>query len=412
MTDERPDDGGTPNDEGDTADGQNADGDTSEPDRELFESDPVGHADVSAGMTVGELVEAYGDAGIGARAVHEAADVFTEMLADEDCTVFLSLAGAMVPAGMRRIVADLIRDGHVDALITTGATLTHDAIEAIGGKHHHGDHGPPRDAKYADDHGHDAGHGHGHESHGGHDHGEHDTESSAHADHGETPDDSDEDHASRTLRDHDERLREEGVDRIYDVYLPQEHFASFESHLRGEVFPPLADEGIVSIARLCEELGRANAAVNDREDVREGPGVAAAAWANDVPVYCPAVADSVLGLQTWIYTQTSDLKIDATADMTALTDLAFEADRAGCLLVGGGVPKNFTLQTMLVTPHAYDYAVQITMDPEASGGLSGATLDEARSWGKLKPDARNASVYGDATVFLPLLVATARERLA
>ena len=97
--------------------------------------------------------------------------------------------------------------------------------------------------------------------------------------------------------------------------------------------------------------------------------------------------------------------------MTPLTDLAYDAERAGCLLVGGGVPKNFTLQTMLVTPNAYDYAVQITTDPDHTGGLSGATLDEARSWGKLEPDARNATVVGDATIHLPLLVAAARERL-
>jgi deoxyhypusine synthase len=97
--------------------------------------------------------------------------------------------------------------------------------------------------------------------------------------------------------------------------------------------------------------------------------------------------------------------------MDGLVDRAHGAEEAGALLVGGGVPKNFTLQTMLVAPGAYDYAVQITMDPEATGGLSGATLTEARSWGKLEPDAREASVYGDATVFLPLLVAAARERL-
>jgi deoxyhypusine synthase len=358
------------------------------PERELFEDDPVGHTTVTGGMTVGELVEQYGDAGIGAASVHEAADVTAEMLGNDDCTVFLSLAGAMVPTGMRRVVADLIRDGYVDALVTTGANLTHDAIEAVGGKHHHGEEGPGHAAQYADEH--DA---HGHD-HSGEDHphaGSDDTE---------------------TLRDHDEQLRTEEVDRIYNVYLPQEHFALFEEHLREEVFPPLAEDGSVSIARLCEELGRANSEVNAREDIDEGPGVAAAAYENDVPIYCPAVQDSVLGLQAWMYTQTSDMVLDATADMTPLTDQAFDADDAGCLLVGGGVPKNFTLQTMLVTPRAYDYAVQITMDPEATGGLSGATLDEARSWGKLETDARNASIYGDATVFLPLLVATARERLS
>ena len=368
TTSDDPDDRGS---HGDDHDGD-SDGDHHEGDgREEFHADPVGHTRATADMTVGELVDGYGDAGIGAAAVNEAGDVLAEMFANDDCTVFLSLAGAMVPAGMRRIVADLIRDGYVDVLVTTGANLTHDAIEAIGGKHHHGR--------------------------------THDPDKSA--------------------RDHDEGLRDEGVDRIYNVYLPQEHFAEFEGHLREEVFPALtadpdaesetdeSGDGAVSIADLTRELGRANAAVNEREDIAEGPGIAAAAYECDVPIYCPAVQDSVLGLQAWMYAQTADLTLDALDDMTDLTDRAFDADDAGCLLVGGGVPKNFTLQTMLVTPRAYDYAVQITMDPEATGGLSGATLDEARSWGKLEKDARNASVYGDATVMLPMLIAAARERV-
>jgi deoxyhypusine synthase len=66
---------------------------------------------------------------------------------------------------------------------------------------------------------------------------------------------------------------------------------------------------------------------------------------------------------------------------------------------------------MLVAPDAYDYAVQLTMDSPETGGLSGATLDEARSWGKLEKAARNVSVYADATITFPLLVAAARERV-
>ncbi|WP_226010569.1 deoxyhypusine synthase [Halomicrobium salinisoli] len=330
-------------------------------DRETFDHDPVGHSEVRAGMTVGELAAEYGDAGIGAATVHEAVDVTAELFRD-DVTTFLGLAGAMVPTGMRRIVSDLIRDGHVDALVTTGANLTHDSIEAIGGKHHHGE---------------------------------------THAE-------------GKTEREHDEQLRDEGVDRIYNVYLPQEHFALFESHLRDEVFPVLAeesDDGGVSIQRLTEELGRANSEVNEREDVDEDPGVAAAAYENDVPIYCPAVQDSVLGLQSWMYSQTSDFTLDALADMTQITDIAYEADEAGALVVGGGVPKNYVLQTMLVSPDAYDYAVQLTMDPPQTGGLSGATLEEARSWGKLETDARNVSVYADATITFPLVVAAARDRV-
>jgi deoxyhypusine synthase len=337
-----------------------SDNESGDPDREEFDPDPIGHSDVWAGMTVGDLVEEYGKAGIGAATIHEAVDVYAEMLDREDVRVFVGLAGAMVPTGMRRIVSELIRDGHVDALVTTGANLTHDAIEAIGGKHHHG---------------------------------------RVHGD----------DEPGDSTREHDERLREEGVDRIYNVYLPQEHFALFESHLREEVFPSL--EGTVSIRELTAELGRANAERNREGSVEEDAGVAAAAYENDVPVYVPAVQDSVLGIQAWMHSQVAEFTLDALRDMTHLSDLAFEAESAGALLVGGGVPKNFVLQTMLTIPDAYDYAVQLTMDPDHTGGLSGATLDEARSWGKLEPDARNATVLGDATITFPLLVAAARERI-
>jgi deoxyhypusine synthase len=326
--------------------------------REAFEHDPIEHARISAGMSVADLAEQYGNAGIGAANVAEAIDVTAEAFGREETTVFLGLAGAMVPAGMRAIVADLIREGHIDALVTTGANLTHDAIEAIGGKHHHGTH----------------------------DHPDHDD------------------------REFDERLRDEEVDRIYNVYLPQEHFTLFENHLRSEVFDAIGEE-VVSIAEFTRELGRANAAVNEREDVDEDPGIAAAAYEHDVPIHAPAIQDSVLGLQAWLHSQVSGFSLDALGDMSPLNDLAYEADSTAAVVVGGGVPKNYVLQTMLVTPGAYDYAVQLTMDPPQTGGLSGATLDEARSWGKLKKDARNVSVYADATITLPLVVAGALDSL-
>ncbi len=326
-----------------------------EEDREEFDHDPVDHAEVWSGMTVGELAAEYGKAGFGAESLHEAVAITARML-DDDVSVFLGLAGAMVPAGMRAIVADLIRDGHVDALVTTGANLTHDSIEAIGGKHHHGR--PMAEGK--------------------------------------------------SSKEHDETLRDEGVDRIYNVYLPQEHFTAFEHHLREEVFRDI--EETVSIREFTTALGRANAEVNERANVTEDPGIAAAAYEHDVPIYCPAIQDSVLGLQAWIRSQVSAFTLDALADMTELNTLANEADRAGAFVVGGGVPKNYVLQTMLVAPGAYDYGVQLTMDPDHTGGLSGATLDEARSWGKLEKEARNATVVGDATILLPLVVAAARER--
>lgn len=329
------------------------------PSREEFQHDPIDHADIHAGMTVDDLISEYGNAGIGASDLAESVDITASMF-EADVTVFFGLAGAMVPAGMRAIVTDLIQDGHIDALVTTGANLTHDAIEAIGGKHHHG---------HTDSHS----------------------------------------HPEYTACEHDEQLRDEEVDRIYNVYLPQEHFTLFESHLRDEVFGTFEEP--VSIQRFTAELGRANAAVNASEEIPEDAGIAAAAYENDVPVYVPAIQDSVLGLQAWLHSQISAFSLDALSDMSGLNDLAYEAEKTGAFVVGGGVPKNFVLQTMLVTPGAYDYAVQLTMDPPQTGGLSGATLDEARSWGKLRKEARNVSVYADATITLPLVVAGALDRL-
>ncbi|WP_122089498.1 deoxyhypusine synthase [Halalkalicoccus subterraneus] len=328
------------------------------PPREEFSHDPIDHVRVHDDMTVGELATQYGNAGIGANDLHDAIGITERMFDEDDVSVFFGLAGAMVPTGMRQLIVDLIRDGYIDALVTTGANLTHDAIEGIGGKHHHG-----------------AVHGDG----------------------------------EKTEREHDEALRDEWVDRIYNVYLPQEHFTLFETHLREEVFS--AVDGTVSIRELTAELGRANAAVNEREGIEEDAGIAAAAYEADVPIYCPAIQDSVLGLQAWMYSQTSEFSLDALADMTHLNDLAYHSERAGAFVVGGGVPKNYVLQTMLVTPTAYDYAVQLTMDSPQTGGLSGATLDEARSWGKIEKAGENASVYADATITLPLVIAAARERI-
>ena len=91
--------------------------------------------------------------------------------------------------------------------------------------------------------------------------------------------------------------------------------------------------------------------------------------------------------------------------------ICYEAESAGAMLLGGGVPKNYILQSMLVTPKSFDYAIQLTMDHPETGGLSGATLDEAQSWGKVGEDAKSVTVYADATITLPLIVSAVRTRL-
>jgi len=273
-------------------------------------------------------------------ALAKAADIYERMLTDETTTKFFGLAGAMVPAGMGGIVSDLIRDGHINVLVSTGANLTHDIIEAIGCHHFHG-------TAFCDD----------------------------------------------------IELRHDEINRIYDIYLPNEAFETFEAFMQ-ETFSDLEPESRISISGLLRHIG-----------LHTKSGILHTAAKKEIPVYCPAVQDSMIGLQYWLFSQTNKVTVDAFADMPSLLDLCFTTKKAGALLVGGGVPKNFILQSMLMTPNGFNYAIQLTGDRPDLGGLSGATLDEARSWGKITEEAQAVTVYGDATITLPLLVAAVMERM-
>jgi deoxyhypusine synthase len=303
--------------------------------------DPVRQIHVKPGMSVGELVRDLGRAGAyNAGALHRAALIYERMLRDQEATRFFGLAGAMVPAGMGGIVADLIDQGYIDVLVSTGANCVHDIIEALGCRHYQG-----------------------------------------------------------SPKESDIELRKAAINRIYDVYLPDAAFTRFEEFVQ-ETLEDIPREAPFTIAGLLRALGE-----------RLPSGILATAARKNIPVFSPAFQDSMLGLQYWLFTQSHRVTLDATGDMKDLLDHCFAARHAGALFVGGGVPKNFILQSMLLTPRGFDYAIQLTGDRPDLGGLSGATLDEARSWGKLSEEASSVTVYGDATITLPLLVAAVLEEM-
>jgi deoxyhypusine synthase len=293
-------------------------------------------------MSVDELMRQLARAGAyNGGALARAADIYERMLTDRNAVKFFGLAGAMVPAGMGGIVSDLLSRGHIDVLVSTGANLTHDIIEALGCRHYHG-----------------------------------------------------------SACCSDVELRQDEINRIYDVYLPNDAFITFEGFIQ-DALASLDPGRSYPITGLMAMLGQ-----------RLDHGILSTAAGKGVPVYCPAVADSMIGLQCWLFSQSGKISVDAFSDMKDLIDLCFTAKKAGALLIGGGVPKNFILQSMLMTPQGFSYAVQLTGDRPDLGGLSGATLDEARSWGKITGDAAAVTVYGDATITLPMLVAAVLERIA
>jgi deoxyhypusine synthase len=321
---------------------------TGEPDRLR----PVKSVRIDAHTSIDELVRGLRSSAFGAGRLAKAVDIFTEMQTEET-TKFIGVAGALVPAGMRTILAELIRDRYVDVVVSTGANLVHDIIEALGEHHYLVE----------------------------------STNTGAHGD-----------------RD-DVWLRKRGIDRIYDVLVHDEAFARLEAFLHG-VFEQMSGRRY-SIREFLTAIG---------ENLSDHDSILQSAVESGVPVFCPAIADSMIGLHAWLYKQMGSLEVDAFDDMKELIELFSEAPRAGALILGGGVPKNFIFQAALIAPRpegkeGLDYAIQITTSTPEDGSLSGATLEEAKSWGKISEHAKTVTLYGDATVALPLIVAAVRGRL-
>lgn len=286
--------------------------------------------EIRRGIKASELVEMFSSTAFNARRLGEAAKILKEMV-ENDSFVFLTIAGAMIPAGMRNIVTGMIERGFVDCLVTTGANIIHEISESLGFGHEIG-------SPYADD----------------------------------------------------LELAEKNINRIYDVYIKQEAFEKIEEFL-SQIISEI--DGVYTSYEFLWEIG---SRIDDRNSFLR------MAYEKKVPIFCPTLHDSIAGLHISIYRK--NLHIDFFRDVSRIIDLCFQKKKMGIVIVGGGVPKNFTLQAMLLAD-GFDYAIQITTDSPQWGGLSGATLEEAKSWCKLKSNAKAVTVYCDATIALPLIYA-------
>jgi len=300
----------------------------------------ISHVATRKGMTVNELVKEMAASGVmGAGNLARAVDIAEAMIKDKECKVFLGQAGAMIPGGMRNILIEMVELGWADVIVTTGATLTHDLVEALGFSHYQG---------------------------------------KADAD--------------------DAQLNREGWDRMYDSYMPNDVYPKMEDFLQPILNSMVGKEW--TIKDFLWEIGKN---VNARS-------LLSACAAKKVPLFCPAISDSGIGLQVWGFIQKNKLMVSAFDDLKEILDIAWTAKKSGVIYIGGGVPKNFIQQAMQFSKQAA-YAVQITTDRPEPGGSSGAPLREGISWGKLEYDASYADLFCDATIALPIIHAALKERL-
>jgi len=295
---------------------------------------------VNGNMSVLELIEQMGGSGVlGAGRVYRATTLLAEILEDDDTAVFLSVAGPLVPGGLKKIIRDMIQQGMVDVLITSGANITHDLLEAFGGRHYRG------------------------------------------------------------IEDDDEALCQMGMGRIGDLYTKSEDFEVFEKEIT-KILSKIAEKNNqISIREFLTEIGKN---LDDEESILK------TAANNNIPIYAPGLIDSMLGLQLWMFTQDKNLHLDASGDMTELSDIVYDSKKVATLILGGGLPKHYALASNLLKG-GVDAAIQVTMDRSETGSLGGAPLEEAKSWAKAKAGSNLVTVVGDATIIFPLMLAGAIE---
>jgi len=200
----------------------------------------------------------------------------------------------------------------------------------------------------------------------------------------------------------DMQLRRKGYDRIYDTASSVKTMATMEKNIQN-IFGSIKD-GDYATYEIMEEVGK-------RIDANSIVGAAAS---KDVKIIVPAFADSILGMQFWMNSQNRKIKVNEMKDLGYLINMNFDLKEqkknSGVVILGGGVPKNFILQSVLMANKPHRYVVQITTDRPEYGGLSGATLEEAKSWGKVDEKSKLSVVYCDYSIAFPIIISSLKER--
>jgi len=202
----------------------------------------------------------------------------------------------------------------------------------------------------------------------------------------------------------DVQLRAKGYDRIYDTISPVKTMATMEKNVQ-KIFGEIKD-GEYATYEIMAEIGK---------KLKNGKSIVGAAARKNVKIIVPAFADSILGMQFWMRAQDKKIRLNEMRDLGHLINLHFDLKEqkknSGALILGGGVPKNFILQSVLMADKPHKYVVQVTTDMQEFGGLSGATLEEAISWGKIDDKSKFCTVHCDFTIALPIIVSALKERL-
>jgi deoxyhypusine synthase len=268
--------------------------------------------------------------------------IILEMVRDKECVKFLSMTANLVSTGLRGVIAEMVKKGLCDVIITTGGTFDHDIARSF--------------KKY---------------------------------------------YRGEFIMD-DRDLKKKETHRLGNILIPQGSYGlaieSFTMQMLKEI---TGEKKSFSSRELAEEVGKR---------LRDENSILRSSYEKRIPVFAPGIVDSAFGTQLFIYSQTNEFSLNLLKDMKELSDIVFSSRKTGAIILGGGISKHHTIWWNQFKG-GLDYIVSLTTAYEFDGSLSGARLEEAITWNKVKEDASMALVHADVTLTLPLLLAAVYENL-
>ena len=313
---------------------------------------PVEHIDIKS-FDARKIIDGMGKMSFTSRDTARAAGIFNEMLADKDCSIFLTLAGSTSAGGCMNLYTDLVKNNMIDAIVATGASIIDmDFFEALGFKHYQG-------SQFQDD----------------------------------------------------TKLRKNYIDRIYDTYIDEEELQACDQAIcdvanKMEPRSYTSREFIKELGKYLKTNAKKKGSLNEAANDNDVPIFC--------PAFTDSSAGFGLVMHQ---EQNPDkhLTIDSVREFRELTEIKLQSKQSGLLMIGGGVPKNFVQDTVVCAEllgkkvDMHKYAIQVTVADTRDGACSSSTLKEASSWGKVDV-TKEQMVFAEATSVLPLIASDAYHR--
>jgi deoxyhypusine synthase len=313
---------------------------------------PVEHIDIKS-FDARKIIDGMGKMSFTSRDTARAAGIYNEMLADKDCSIFLTLAGSTSAGGCMNLYADLVKNNMIDAIVATGASIIDmDFFEALGFKHYQG-------SQFQDD----------------------------------------------TV------LRDNYIDRIYDTYIDEEELQACDKiicHIANALEPRsyTSREFIKELGKYLKTSGEKKGSLIETAYDNDVPIFC--------PAFTDSSAGFGLVMHQE-QNPKKHMTIDSIREFREITEIKLQSKQSGLLMIGGGVPKNFVQDTVVCAEllgkkvDMHKYAVQITVADTRDGACSSSTLKEASSWGKVDI-TKEQMVFAEATSVLPLIASDAYHR--